>query len=66
MVSRDPEWYDGTFGDDFNEPLCPDCNDTGFVEVDAGGGNSRKQFCACPRGQELAEKDEKARAGEGD
>jgi hypothetical protein len=45
---------------------CPDCNDTGYVDIDTGGGNSRKQFCTCPCGQELAEKDEKARAGEGD
>jgi len=45
---------------------CPDCNDTGFVEIDVRCGRSRKQFCTCPCGQELAEKDEKARAGEGD
>ena len=40
---------------------CPDCNGTGFVEVDTGGGNSRTTFCKCPKGQELLEADEKAR-----
>jgi len=49
-----------------NLVVCPDCCNEGFVDIDTGGGRSRKQFCTCPRGQELAEKDEKARAGEGD
>jgi hypothetical protein len=41
--------------------ICPDCNGTGYVGIDTGGGNSRTTFCACPKGQELAEADEKAR-----
>jgi len=41
---------------------CPDCNGTGFIDIDTGGGNSRTMFCKCPKGQELLEADEKARA----
>ena len=42
--------------------VCADCIGSGFIDIDTGGGNSRKTFCKCPKGQELAEADEKARA----
>ncbi len=47
--------------DNLDNHDCPDCNGTGFVEIDTGGGNSRKAFCKCPKGQEMLEADEKAR-----
>jgi hypothetical protein len=40
---------------------CPDCSGTGYIDIDTGGGNSRKAFCTCPKGQELLEADERAR-----
>jgi hypothetical protein len=40
---------------------CLDCNGTGYVGIDIGGGDTRTEFCKCPKGQELAEADEKAR-----
>ena len=47
--------------DNLDDHDCPDCSETGFVDIDTGGGNSRKTFCKCEKGQELAEADEKAR-----
>lgn len=46
---------------DAGEDSCLECNGTGFVLVDIGGGNSCKRFCLCPKGDELFEKDIKAR-----
>lgn len=47
--------------DNLDNRDCPDCNGAGFVGIDTGGGNSRIAFCKCPKGQELAEADDKAR-----
>jgi len=47
--------------DSLDDHDCQDCNGTGYVGIDTGGGNSRKEFCKCLKGQELAEADEKAR-----
>jgi len=41
--------------------ICQDCNGSGYVGIDTGGGNTRTTFCKCPKGQELLEADEKAR-----
>ena len=47
--------------DALEKPDCEDCYDNGYIDVDIGGGNTRTTFCACQKGQELLEADEKAR-----
>jgi hypothetical protein len=47
--------------DALDEPDCLDCNDGGYVDIDAGGGNMRTMFCSCAKGQEMAEANEKAK-----
>jgi hypothetical protein len=47
--------------DNMEDHDCQDCNGTGFVDIDTGGGNTRTEFCKCAKGQELAEADDRAR-----
>jgi hypothetical protein len=30
---------------------CPDCENTGLVDYDVGGGNSKQRYCTCPIGE---------------
>jgi len=44
-----------------DEDECPDCEGTGIVDIDIGGGNTVRGFCVCELGREKAEKAEMAR-----
>ena len=43
------------------DDYCPDCEDTGLRDEHIGGGNVRKRFCDCAKGQEVERKDEAAK-----
>ena len=44
-----------------DEDFCEDCEGTGYVDYDMGGGNTRKGYCDCPAGTERMAHDEALR-----